>query len=197
MSNIVDGDPLVERIGARVRAERDRRRWTLSELAGASGVSRAMINRIERGESNPTAVVLGKLSAAFRLSVATLLDPETPDTGHGDVDRVRRAAGAPQWHDPETGYARRQLSGPGFPAEVAEIDLPAGARVPYPAAAFAFHRQLIWVVEGHLTFHEGETVHELEPGDTVELGRPAPCVFVNATDRACRYAVVLVRGEAP
>ncbi|MYW63454.1 helix-turn-helix domain-containing protein [Streptomyces sp. SID8379] len=191
MSNIVD--PLVERIGARIRAERDRRHWTLAELADASGVSRAMIHRIERGESNPTAVVLGKLSAAFRLSVATLLDPD----GTGEAERVRRADEAPRWHDPGTGYARRQISGPGFPAEVAEIRLPAGARVPYPAAAFAFHRQTIWVLDGRLTFHEGDAVHELDAGDTVELGAPAPCVFVNATDRECRYAVVLVRGEAP
>ncbi|MFC9292147.1 helix-turn-helix domain-containing protein, partial [Streptomyces sp. NPDC057052] len=54
MSNIVD--PLVERIAVRVRAERERRGWTLNELAEASGVSRAMIHRIERGESSPTAV---------------------------------------------------------------------------------------------------------------------------------------------
>ncbi|MEV5612485.1 XRE family transcriptional regulator [Streptomyces sp. NPDC052225] len=191
MSNIID--PLVERIGARIRAERDLRRWTLAELAEASGVSRAMIHRIERGESNPTAVVLGKLSAAFRLSVATLLDPEA----EAPVERVRRADAAPLWRDPGTGYARRQVSGPGFPAEVAEIRLPPGAEVPYPAAAFAFHRQLVWVIEGHLTFREGEVPHELDAGDTVELGPPVPCVFINATDRECRYAVVLVRGEAP
>ncbi|MGP3770610.1 helix-turn-helix domain-containing protein [Streptomyces sp. SDT5-1] len=191
MSNIVD--PLVERIGARIREERDRRRWTLAELADESGVSRAMIHRIERGESSPSAVILGKLSAAFRLSVATLIDPEPEPAG----ERVRRAEAAPRWHDPETGYVRRQVSGPDFPAEVAEIRLPAGAEVPYPAAAFAFHRQVIWVIEGHLTFHEGDTVHELDPGDTVELGPPAACVFANTTDTDCRYAVVLVRAEAP
>ncbi|MFJ9173273.1 helix-turn-helix domain-containing protein [Streptomyces sp. NPDC102360] len=189
MSNIVD--PLVERIGARIRAERDRRHWTLAELAEESGVSRAMIHRIERGESSPSAVILGRLSAAFRLSVATLIDPEPVD------ERVRRAQEAPRWHDPETGYVRRQVSGPAFPAEVAEIRLPAGAEVPYPAAAFAFHRQIIWVLEGHLTFHEGDAVHELDPGDTVELGPPTACVFANSTERDCRYAVVLVRGEAP
>ncbi|MGY0488119.1 helix-turn-helix domain-containing protein [Streptomyces sp. WG-D5] len=195
MSNIVD--PLVARIGARIRAERDRRRWTLAELAEESGVSRAMIHRIERGESNPTAVIIGKLSAAFELSVATLLDPEPLPEPGSTAQRVRRADAAARWQDPETGYARRQVSGPGFPAEVAEIRLPAGAEVPYPAAAFAFHRQIIWVLEGHLTFHEGDTVHELRTGDTVELGPPTACVFANTTERECRYAVVLVRGEAP
>ncbi|MEU2778907.1 helix-turn-helix transcriptional regulator, partial [Streptomyces sp. NPDC007162] len=86
MSNIVDPsvDALVARIAARVRTERERRRWTLAQLADASGVSAAMISRIERGESSPTAVVLGKLSAAFRLSVASLLalaegTPDPPD----------------------------------------------------------------------------------------------------------------------
>ncbi|MER5437503.1 XRE family transcriptional regulator [Streptomyces sp. NPDC002790] len=191
MSNIVD--PLVERIGARIRVERDRRHWTLAELAGESGVSRAMIHRIERGESSPSAVILGKLSAAFRLSVAMLLDPEPVPSG----ERVRRAQEAPRWHDPETGYVRRQVSGPAFPAEVAEVRLPAGAEVPYPAAAFAFHRQIIWVLEGHLTFREGDVVHELDPGDTVELGPPAPCVFANSATHDCRYAVVLVRDGAP
>ena len=45
----------------------------MDRLAEASGVSRAMISKIERGESSPTAVVLGKLSAALELSVSELL----------------------------------------------------------------------------------------------------------------------------
>ncbi|WP_071659500.1 helix-turn-helix domain-containing protein [Streptomyces humi] len=200
MSNIVDpaADVLVARIAARVRTERERRRWTLAQLADASGVSPAMISRIERGESSPTAVVLGKLSAAFQLSVASLLalaegtpDPE-PDTAG-----VRRGADAAEWRDPGTGYRRRQITGPRFPAEIAEIHLPAGARVPYPAAAFAFVRQLVWVLDGHLTFHDGETVHELDAGDTLELGAPAERVFANTTDAECRYAVVLTRDTRP
>ncbi|MFK0108191.1 helix-turn-helix domain-containing protein [Streptomyces sp. NPDC091217] len=200
MSNIVDPpvDPLVARIAARVRTERERRRWTLAQLADASGVSPAMISRIERGESSPTAVVLGKLSAAFQLSVASLLAlaegvPEETETPVG----VRRGADAAEWRDPGTGYRRRQITGPRFPAEIAELRLPAGARVPYPAAAFAFVRQLVWVLDGRLTFHDGDTVHELDAGDTIELGAPAERVFANTTDAECRYAVVLSRDTRP
>ncbi|MEV0170978.1 XRE family transcriptional regulator [Streptomyces sp. NPDC050803] len=195
MSNIVD--PLVGQIAARVRIERERRRWTLAQLADASGVSQAMISRIERGESSPTAVVLGKLSAAFQLSVASLLALAEGTQTRDDTAGVRRLADATEWRDPATGYRRRQITGPSFPAELAEIQLPAGARVPYPAAAFAFLRQTVWVLDGHLTFHEGDTVHELDAGDTLELGPPAPCVFANNGDGTCRYVVVLTRDQQP
>jgi transcriptional regulator with XRE-family HTH domain len=200
MSNIVDPpvDPLVALIAARVRTERERRRWTLAQLADASGVSSAMISRIERGESSPTAVVLGKLSAAFQLSVASLLAlAEGTQDPVADTPGVRRGADAAEWRDPGTGYRRRQITGPRFPAEIAEIRLPAGARVPYPAAAFAFVRQLVWVLDGRLTFHDGDTVHELDAGDTIELGTPAERVFANTTDAECRYAVVLTRDAQP
>jgi transcriptional regulator with XRE-family HTH domain len=204
MSNIVD--PLVGQIAARVRTERERRRWTLAQLADASGVSQAMISRIERGESSPTAVVLGKLSAAFQLSIASLLalaegaqeesQSESQEESQGGAG-VRRRADTAEWRDPGTGYRRRQISGPRFPAEVAEIRLPAGAQVPYPAAAFAFVRQIVWVLDGRLTFHDGDTVHELDAGDTIELGDPAERVFANTTDAECRYAVILSRGAQP
>ncbi|MET8807491.1 helix-turn-helix domain-containing protein [Streptomyces sp. NPDC004546] len=196
MSNIVD--PLVGRIAARVRTERERRRWTLAQLADVSGVSQAMISRIERGESSPTAVVLGKLSAAFQLSIASLLAlaEGTPDGSPSEAG-VRRRTDTAEWRDPGTGYRRRQITGPDFPAEVAEIRLPAGAQVPYPAAAFAFVRQVVWVLEGHLAFHDGDTVHELDAGDTIELGEPAERVFANTTDTECRYAVILTRGTQP
>ncbi|MFB7416511.1 helix-turn-helix domain-containing protein [Streptomyces sp. NPDC056121] len=205
MSNMVD--PLVAQIAARIRVERERRRWTLAQLADASGVSRAMIHRIERGESSPTAAILGKLSAAFQLSVSSLFalaegaaeapaDDASPDGGN-EPGGVRRQGEAAQWTDPATGYRRRQITGLSFPTEVAEIRLPAGARVPYPAAAFAFLRQVVWVIDGHLTFHEGDEVHELDAGDTIELGEPSPRVFANTSAAECRYAVILARGTRP
>ncbi|MCZ4095301.1 helix-turn-helix domain-containing protein [Streptomyces sp. SID13666] len=197
MSNIVD--PLVRQIAARIHTERNRRQWTLAQLAAASGVSRAMINRIERGESSPTAVVLGKLSAAFQLSVSSLLalaEGAAGESGEATAG-VRRSADAVEWRDPATGYRRRQITGPHFPAEIADVRLPAGARVPYPAAAFVFIRQVVWVLAGRLTFHEGDAVHELDAGDTIELGEPAACVFANNTEAECRYAIVLARGETP
>ena len=196
--------------GERLRAARRARGWTIGQLASASGVSRAMISKIERGESSPTAVVLGKLSAALELSIAELLaaPPATvPATGAGAGTpplgpapaggRVRRAADAPEWRDPDTGYLRRQLSTPQFPVAVTEVELPAGARVPYPAGAYAFIAQLVWVRSGQLTLTDGPAVHVLSPGDTFELGEPRPREFRNESATDCRYLVVVTRTTGP
>ena len=200
--------------GERLRGARRARGWPIERLAAASGVSRAMISKIERGESSPTAVVLGKLSAALELSVSELLAPASAGGGPGgpasagrDTDVgtqarrgggvVRRAAGTPEWRDPETGYLRRQVSTPRFPAAVTEVTLPPGARVPYPAGAYAFIAQLVLVLSGQLTLADGPDRHVLAAGDTFELGEPRPREFRNDSAEDCRYLVVVTRTAAP
>ncbi|HEY7278921.1 MAG TPA: XRE family transcriptional regulator [Trebonia sp.] len=203
MSTIVDA---VAAFGERLRGERRARGWPIERLAAASGVSRAMISKIERGESSPTAVVLGKLSAALELSVSELLAPAGQATAGGDADAgprarsgglVRRAADTPEWRDPDTGYLRRQVSTPRFPAAVTEVTLPPGARVPYPAGAYAFIAQLVLVLSGQLTLTDGPDRHLLVAGDTFELGEPRPREFRNDSAKDCRYLVIVTRTATP
>jgi transcriptional regulator with XRE-family HTH domain len=196
--------------GERLRGERRARGWPLERLAAASGVSRAMISKVERGESSPTAVVLGRLSAALELSVSELLGPgparnrggagAAPGPAGAPAPRggaVRRAADTPEWRDPDTGYLRRQVSTPRFPAAVTEVTLPPGARVPYPAGAYAFIAQLVWVLSGRLTLTDGPAEHALAAGDAFELGEPRPREFRNDSAEDCRYLVVVTRTAAP
>jgi transcriptional regulator with XRE-family HTH domain len=203
MSTMVDSRAA---FGERLRGARRARGWPIDRLAAASGVSRAMISKIERGESSPTAVVLGRLSAALQLSVSELLadgppaaDQPAPGSGAAAprAGTVRRAADTPEWRDPETGYLRRQVSTPGFPAAVTDVTLPPGARVPYPAGAYAFIAQLVWVLSGQLTLADGPARHVLAAGDTFVLGEPRPREFGNETDEECRYLVVVTRTAAP
>ncbi|WP_329165787.1 cupin domain-containing protein [Streptomyces sp. NBC_01717] len=70
-------------------------------------------------------------------------------------------------------------------------------RVPYPAASLAFQREAVWVLDGRLTFHEGDAVHELNPGDSIDVDEPVPHVFANTSDAECRYAIILTRVERP
>ncbi len=180
-------DPVIA-IAARLKIEREARGWSLAELAERSNVSKAMISKIERGEASPTATLLGRLSGAFGLPLSILLalSERLPD-------RLSARDAQPVWHDPETGYTRRAVSPPNSGMEIVEVSLPAGVRVPYPASAFAFQQQQIWVLEGELEFREGEVVHHLRQGDCLLLGPPAECVFFNPGTVAVRYVITLAR----
>lgn len=183
-------------IAARVRAEREARGWSLSDLAARSGVSRAMISKVERAEASATAALLGRLSGAFGLSLSTLLARVEADaSGSG---RIARASQQALWRDPTTQYLRRAVSPPGADPELVHVALPPKARVAYPAAAYAHLRgQCIWVLEGELLFHEGATEHRLAAGDCLALGTPADCEFQNPSPIAvCTYLIALALAPA-
>jgi transcriptional regulator with XRE-family HTH domain len=180
-------DP-VQAIAMRVKIEREARGWSLAELAERSGVSKAMISKIERSEASPTATVLGRLSGAFGLPLSVLLA-----LAEREQERVALASDQPVWRDPETGYTRRAVSPPNSLLELIEVSLPPGVRVPYPASAFAFQHQQVWVLSGVLDFQEGTVQHHLEEGDCLLLGPPADCVFHNPGTAPTRYVVALTR----
>ena len=190
MSIIVDD--LDSRLGARIRTEREKRGWSLTDLAQRSGVSRAMINKVERGDASPTASLLGRLSGAFGLTLSTLL----ARTETGRAGRLVKAGDQPLWTDPATGYVRRQIApapGSDLPIDVVQVELPPGASVAFPSAAYSFIRQLVWMLDGCLTCTEGEIVNTLGPGDCLELARAADCTFRNDESRPCTYVVIVLR----
>ncbi|MBO1073476.1 helix-turn-helix domain-containing protein [Roseomonas marmotae] len=191
MNTIQDDDApdLTIPLAARLRAEREERGWSIAELAERSGVSRAMISKVERAEASPTAALLGRLAGALGLTLSTLLARAEGDAGQGG--RLARAAAQPVWRDPETGYLRRAVTPPGAQPELVRVELPPGARVSYPAASYRDWSHAIWVLEGELLFHEGSIRHQLAAGDCLVLGPPLDCAFENASGRPCAYLVVL------
>jgi transcriptional regulator with XRE-family HTH domain len=129
---------ILEDLAHRLKLERETRNWSLAELADRSGVSKAAINKIERAEVSPTAVVLVKLASAFGLTLAALL--VKAEGG----DRLSRAADQPVWRDPDSGYIRRQVFvRPDHPVEVVRVELPAGQSVTLPASSLAHIRQVV------------------------------------------------------
>ena len=133
-------DDLTDKIAARVRIEREARKWSLADVAEHSGVSKAMISKIERGESSPTMTVLGRLCGAFGLTLSTFLTRAEDHSG-----RLIRASEQPSWTDPETGCVRSLISpGVGGPIEIVVVDLPAGAEVMFPASIYAVFHQIVW-----------------------------------------------------
>ena len=62
---------------------------SLSKVAEMTGVSKAMLGQIERGESSPTIATLWKIAKGFQLPLSALIGSETlRDTPSSDVFRT-------------------------------------------------------------------------------------------------------------
>lgn len=120
---------LEQAIGIRIRTLRLDKGLTLEDLAAASGVSRAMISRIERAEASPTASLLARICAALGLSLSAFFAEEGEQ-----ASPLARRQEQQVWRDPETGYLRRAVSAPGTASDVdiVEVEFPVGARVSFP-----------------------------------------------------------------
>jgi transcriptional regulator with XRE-family HTH domain len=180
-------------IGGRLKALRGRYDLTLEELASRSGVSRAMISRIERAEASPTAALLARLSEALGLSLSAFFADDQPASSP-----LSRRAKQTLWRDPHTGYLRRSVSPAGMPSrvDIVEVEFPAGERVSFPPREESrVMTQHVWLFEGALDMVIGETVHRLQPGDCLFMHIGDAFEFHNPSDQPARYAVILDRGR--
>jgi transcriptional regulator with XRE-family HTH domain len=178
-------------IARRLKAERAAKGWTLDDLAAASGVSRAMISKVERSEVSPTAATLAKLAAGLSITVASLFSDDT-----APLTPLSRSGDQPVWQDPATGYLRRNISPNGArgSAEIVDVTFPASQRVMMDNSG-GWHgiTQQIWMLEGMMELQFADQIVRLESGDCWFMRLDRPFAFFNPGTAAARYAVILAR----
>jgi transcriptional regulator with XRE-family HTH domain len=177
-------DALSLLIGQRVARRRAALGLSLDEIAARTGVSRAMVSRIERGEVHASAVVLDRLCGGLGVSLSALLARHAPP--------LLRRAEQPVWQDPASGYRRREVAPAGTRSSVriVEVDFPAGAEVAFERSRQRSIDQHVWVLEGEIEIASGGSVCRLSAGDCLHM-RVADNTFRNASGRPARYAVIL------
>ncbi|WP_171102423.1 MULTISPECIES: helix-turn-helix domain-containing protein [unclassified Ruegeria] len=182
-------DNLSNRLATRLNELRQSRDWSLDHLSQASGVSRATLSRMERGDVSPTAETLGRLCAAYGLPMSRLLmmvedsfDPKIP------FERQ------PEWRDPETGFTRRSVSPPatGLSGEVLEGHLPPGATISYETPPRPGQEHHLILLDGALTLTVDGTAHALNAGDCLRYHLAGPTRFETGPARGARYLLVLI-----
>ena len=180
-------DAMEMRLALRLAALRTERGQSLDELAIASGVSRATLSRLERGETSPTASVLGKLCAVYGISMSRLLAGVESQS----ASLVPRAAQS-VWVDPESGFHRRIVSPPSrvFKMEMAEGTLPAGAVVSYDAPTVHGTEQHLWMLDGILELTIDGAEYRLTPGDCLRFHMRGAARFVCPGPISARYAIL-------
>ena len=176
------------RLGERIRGLRRARGLTLNELAGLSGVSRAMISKLERGEKNPTLVVAAKVAGGLGVSLSQLVG----------VEERRRVVVVPRARrtvvrDPGTGFERHVLS-PSFGGRGIEFQknvVPEGST----SGEIPPHRrgveEYVVVERGRLRAVLGGVDYLLEEGDALFFEADVSHRFDNAGEVECSYYLVI------
>ena len=178
-----------ERFGPRIRDLRRERELTLEELAARSGVSRAMISKLERGEKNPTLVVAAKVAEGLGITLSNLMGVEERREVVV-VPRGRRVT----MRDSETGFERQLLS-PAFGGRGVEFIrnvVPEGAT----SGEFSPHRrgveEYVVVESGRVRAILDGEVYILEEGDAMYFEADVAHRFDNAGQGECSYYLVIV-----
>lgn len=174
-------------LAARLEMLRRQNGLSLEDVALKSGISRATISRIERCETSPTASVLGKLCAAYNLTMSRLLLAIEED-----APRLVRRDEAPSWRDPETGFQRTVLSPPakGYATEIAWGEMPAGGDITYDTPPVPGIEQHFLIFSGRLCVEIAGERYELNDGDTLRHKLIGKCRVWNPGAVVVRYLIV-------
>jgi transcriptional regulator with XRE-family HTH domain len=174
-------------IGARVRQERQSRRWTLDQLAEAAGVSRRMVVNVEQGAANPSVGTLLRISDALGVGLPALVEPPRPKpvkvTRHGD--------GAALWSSESGG--RGVLVAGTEPPDVAELwDWTLGPADQHGSEAHTpGTRELLQVQQGTITVEVAGQPVTLQAGDAVAFPGDVAHSYANPRNEPARFSLAV------
>ena len=180
-----------QEFGRRVRAAREHAGLTLERLSQSSGVSRAMLSKVERGDKSPTLVVAMRIAHGLDLSLSSLIDAE----GRLRAGAVIRKAERHVFRDEQSGFERHILSPVSADSAVELLfhHLPprtsTGELPPYPAGT----EKHVIMLEGLVTMTIGGSEIELREGDALFFDPSVPFSFDNRSDEPCGYYLVVTR----
>ncbi len=184
----------MDALGERIRTLRTAQGLTLDDLAVRSGVSRAMLSKIERDEKNPTVRVAALIAEGLRVSLSRLL---------GDDER-RRVVVVPHGSqriitDDATGYTRQLLSPvfAGAGVEVVRCAMPPGTA----SGTFPAHPQgteeYIAVERGQVHIRlDDRDEYVLTAGDALFFAADVSHAFTNADAGESVFYLVIDRTAA-
>ncbi len=187
---VVREDPVSRAFGDRVRVLREQADLTLEQLSKQSGVSRAMLSKVERGEKSPTIGVARRIALALGTSFSALMgDDDAPRRAFAVVRKDQRQI----FRDAKTGFERFLLSPvmAGMAVEVVLHRLPpktsTGSLPAYPSGT----SKHVLATQGKVTVRTKDTETVLEEGDSLYFEVDVEHWFENRASRACEYYLVI------
>jgi transcriptional regulator with XRE-family HTH domain len=184
-------EPIHKKVGKNLQAIRKSRGLSLDAAAELTGVSKAMLGQIERGDSNPTISVLWRIVNGLRISFTALIDdvePEVTVVTPDNVEPFMEEDGAYRAY-PLFPYNPRTK----FESYLVEMD-------PGCTHASEAHNdgveEYIFVQKGALELTVGEETHKAEAGDSMHFAANREHSYRNAGKETVRFYTVIFYADA-
>lgn len=171
-------------LGQTLKALRTSREWSLALAAKQTGVSKAMLGQIERGESSPTVATLWKIATGFNVPFSLFITASAPQTSSA----VQRSSKAVDWQrqnasmqvtplfpfDPETGF------------DMLAIELAAGA-VSHSSAHDLGVIEHVLVISGTLCVAVNDQGYRLSAGEGLRFQADCPHSYSNDSNTPVHF----------
>ncbi|WP_417789429.1 helix-turn-helix domain-containing protein [Terasakiella pusilla] len=165
------------------------KKLSLDRAADLTGVSKAMLGQIERGESSPTVSTLWKIATGFEVSLSSFIEPTTSQNLKKPVVRT---ADEIRQHPAEGGL----MIAPLFPYEsqlgFEYLELVFQAGYDRESAAHAPGViEIVTVLSGVLEICCEGVWHKLEEGQSLRFAGDKPHAYRNATGEDAKVITVI------
>ncbi|MCQ1575573.1 helix-turn-helix domain-containing protein [Streptomyces parvus] len=152
-------------VAPRLRDLRRSRGLTLETAAQRAGLSPAHLSRLETGRRQPSLPMLLGLARIYGTTVSELLGEQPPER-----DAIIRGGG---FEGAEAdGWMYRRAGGSGRAMQALRVRVPYGAQDDLVRVHPG--EEWLYVLEGRLRVGLGDTVHDLEPGDSAHFDSLTP-----------------------
>jgi len=177
-------------IGAKIRSLRLKKKMGLVELGKHTGLSPALLSKIERDRLFPTLPTLLRIALVFSVDLAFFFagareKPVAAVVRKGD--RVR----LPERDGSDSAFKFESLD---YPVSERKFNSYYADFLPVSRAALRLHThpgvELIYILQGTLSVHIGADEHTLEPGDSMYFDSSVPHGYRRSGGRVCSAIVV-------
>ena len=187
---MTNSDYLTVQIGNKIKSIRKEIGWKVGELADKSGISIAMISKIENGRVIPTIPSLLQIIQTLNLNIGDFFsDLKSEDEFKGYIFRKRSDYTAVNKEEESIGYEYELILN--FPLEKSsmEISLLTLKSQAQRASVSTSGFEYIYILKGNISFELGSEVLELDEGDSLCFDGNIPHVPQN---KSSSDAVLLV-----
>ena len=178
-------------IGERVRVLRLKKKMGLVELGKHTGLSPALLSKIERGRLFPTLPTLLRIALVFGVGLEFFFSGarEKPL-----VAIVRRKDRVRLPDRPGAGEVVYRFESLDFPATERRFNSYVAEFFPVAVDCLRLHQhpgvEFLYVLQGTLSVHLGAEEHTLDEGDSMYFDATVPHAYRRSKGRACRAVVV-------